>query len=81
MVRHPIASGASEWDGKVYEVPPSLAAPCNIAQLGTWLTRKGLPRFDMHRNASRAINGRAVFFPLRPTTGIHCVWIEEVSDV
>jgi len=75
MVRHPIDSrkGPDEWDGKVHECDVDLR---DVHALGVWLSKKMGIKFSYRVGESRMIDGRAVFFPRRYTTGVHCAWVE-----
>ena len=79
MVVHPISNprGPEYWDGKVHT-----DAPANLKDVwlvGAWLTKKTGFRFSYKPGHSRLEGERAIFFPARRQSGVHCMWLETVG--
>ncbi len=77
MCNHPIATSSppSCFDGRVHEYAGD---HLDVRALGAWLTKRVGLAFDYRPGFSRLEGARCVFFPRRPQSGIHCVWVEEV---
>ena len=79
MYIHPISNprGAECWDGEVHEVPHSEEV-LNVDYMRGWLGRKMGASFD--GRTSRIVDGRVVCFPSSYRLGLHCAWVEPVTD-
>ena len=84
MHNHPVATLQPPrcYDDRVHEYGGSLR---DLRSLGKWLTARTDITFDYRVGASRFdagpdAGGKCVFFPRRQTSGVHCMWIEEVRD-
>ena len=79
MHNHPIATASPPrcYDNRVHKYNGN---PLNLRELGKWLEARVGVRFNYRAGWSRVENGRCIYFPAKQTTGIYCMWIEEVSS-